>query len=120
MNKTSVALAMLASCVLAAANAEAQCTYPSRIDIPNGSTATKEEMLAARDTVKQYMATMNEYLDCLEAETAAAAAPDEDPAVTTERKALMAKKYNAAVEQLHTVAESFNVELRTYKARDSE
>ncbi|MEO0574482.1 MAG: hypothetical protein AAF004_03400 [Pseudomonadota bacterium] len=107
----------IAAGLLVAGGANAACEYPSRVDIPNGSQASKEEMMAGQKAVKSYMASMNEYLDCIEIETEAAKSADEDAAVTAERDALLAKRYNAAVDEMETLAESFNVEVREYKAQ---
>ena len=41
------------------------CEYPERISIPNGTTATKEEMLEGQRGVKAYVATMEAYLECI-------------------------------------------------------
>ena len=44
------------------------CEYPESAEIPNGSTATREEMLAGQQAVKDYIAAMEEYLACIEEE----------------------------------------------------
>jgi hypothetical protein len=58
------------------ATAKAACTFPDEVDMPDGTTASEEEMLAGRDAVQQYMATMNEYLSCLDEESTAV--PEEE------------------------------------------
>ena len=42
------------------------CDYPTRTDVPNGSSATKDEMIQGQRNVKSYMAAMEEYLACIE------------------------------------------------------
>ena len=45
------------------------CLYPKmKVDIPNGSTATMEEMVAAQASFKAYNADMDAYLKCLDDE----------------------------------------------------
>ena len=93
------------------------CDYPNRFDLPDGTTATKEDMIAAQKGVKAYMASMDEYLGCIEGDEAAAVLSlgDVDEDTKRQRADLFNKKYNAAVEQMNLVAEEFNVHVRAYK-----
>lgn len=95
------------------------CDYPSRADVPDGATATKEEMIAGQRGVKAYMSKMEEYLSCIEAaEQETVAATDEtDEAAKQQRIDMYNKKYNAAVDEMNLVAEEFNVQVRAYKER---
>jgi hypothetical protein len=98
---------------LGMATAKGACTFPDEVDIPDGATASEEQMLAGRDAVQQYMATMNEYLSCLD-EEATAVTEEETP----EQKQMHVARHNAAVEQMETLAAQFNEQLRAYKSRD--
>ena len=93
------------------------CDYPSRVDMPDGVTASKEAMIAGQKAVKAYMASMDEYLSCIESEEAAAvvALGEIDEDTKRQREEMFNKKYNAAVEQMNLVAEEFNVQVRAYK-----
>jgi len=116
MNKTiRIALAAL---VFTTAPALA-CDYPQRADIPNGATASKDDMLAGQAAVKAYMAAMEEYLACIEKEEVdtIAAMPDLTDEERTNREAALTKKYNAAVEEMELLAARFNEEVRAYKAK---
>ncbi len=115
MNRTTV-FAIAANLLLAAPLAFA-CDYPQRANIANGTTATKEEMIASQKSVKEYMAAMDEYLACIEAEEIGAAAKLENPEPTElqQREELLAKKHNAAVEEMEIVAARFNDQVRAYK-----
>mgnify|MGYP006181322317 CR=1 FL=1 len=53
-----IALALSAQSALA-------CDYPERVSVPNGASATKEEMLEAQNAVKSYVSEMEAYLDCI-------------------------------------------------------
>jgi hypothetical protein len=111
----SVALVFIAQGALA-------CDYPQRADVPDGATATKDEMIAGQRGVKSYMASMEEYLACIEAEEAQAVLElgdqiDEDARL--QRAEMFNKKYNAAVEEMNLVAEEFNIQVRTYKGRSN-
>ena len=47
----------------------ADCTYPKKPGkMPDGKTATRDEMVATQKVVKQYQADMTSYLECLKAE----------------------------------------------------
>ena len=98
----------------------AACDYPERVDVPNGSTASKEEMLAGVKQVEQFKQAMQEYLDCiLEEEKAARAAIDDlEPEVEQQREEMLTKKHNAAVEDEERLVAAFNAEIRAYKAKN--
>ena len=108
-----VALASMASGALA-------CDYPKRATVPDGATASKDEMIAGQRGVKDYMADMETYLSCIEAEEAAAVLKlgDLDDSAKRLRADMFNKKYNAAVEEMNLVAEEFNLQVRAYKQRD--
>lgn len=95
------------------------CDYPQRTDIPNGNTASKEEMLAGQKGVKKYVSEMETYLDCLLAEERKARAEMEELSAEDEqlRDDLLNKKYNAAVEEMEKVAARFNDQVQAYKER---
>lgn len=97
------------------------CDYPNRILIPNGNTATKEEMLAGQQGVKKYVAEMETYLECIiEEEKAQRESMDElAPEVEQEREDILNKKYNAAVDEMERIAAQFNAEVQAYRARES-
>ena len=116
MNKTiRIAVATLAFSALPAL----ACDYPQRADIPNGATASKEEMLAGQAAVKAYMSAMEEYLACIEKDEVdtLAAMQDITDEERTNREAALTKKYNAAVEEMELLAARFNEEVRAYKAK---
>ena len=96
------------------------CDYPKRVDVPDGASATKDEMIAGQRGVKSYIGDMETYLACIEAEEAQAMlalGDDVDEEAKLQRKEMFNKKYNAAVEEMNLVAEEFNVQVRAYKAR---
>ena len=106
--------------VLFIAQGALACDYPQRIDVPNGTTSSKEDMITGQKSVKAYMASMEEYLACIEAGEAQAikdlGAIDED--AKRQREEMFNKKYNAAVEEMNLVAEEFNMQVRAYKDRN--
>ena len=96
------------------------CDYPARTDVPNGDSATKDEMIQGQRNVKSYMAAMEEYLACIESaeQDTVAGNDDLDEEQKQQRIAMFNKKYNAAVEEMNLVAEQFNSQVRAYKDRD--
>lgn len=116
--KTITTSLIFAALLLSAPLAHA-CDYPQRVGVPNGSTATKEEMIEGQRGIKDYLAAMDEYLACIEAAEQDTVAgidePDED--AKQQRIEMFNKKYNAAVQEMNLVAEEFNLQVRAYKDR---
>ncbi len=110
----TLTLSLVASAALA-------CDYPERVLIPNGNTATKEEMLEGQSGVKNYVAAMEVYLECIveEEKMAREALPELQPEEEQEREDILNKKYNAAVDEMERVAAQFNAEVQAYRARES-
>lgn len=95
----------------------ADCEPPAQPEVPDGATASMEEMLAGQKAVKAFQAANLEYMKCLEpaltaAETAAKAG--EEGAI--EKYQAVQDSYNAAVSAEEAVAGEFNTEIRAYKA----
>jgi hypothetical protein len=97
------------------------CEYPERILIPNGNTATKEEMLAGQSGVKNYVAAMETYLECIveEEKMAREEMDDLEPEDEQEREDALNKKHDAAVDEMERVAAQFNAEVQAYRAQSS-
>jgi hypothetical protein len=91
--------------------AAAACETPSMIPIPDGKTATMEQLLAAQGDVKTYMAAMNDYLACIDSE---AEAKGED--APEQYQAMMATRHNAAVTEMESVAAAFNDQVKAFRA----
>ena len=95
------------------------CEYPESAEIPNGSTATREEMLAGQQAVKDYIAAMEEYLACIEEEEqdTLETLPDISDEERVNRERALTMKHNAAVEEMELIAARFNEEVRIYRAQ---
>jgi hypothetical protein len=121
-------MAIAATAVLSAGTAYADCSYPTPPDhIPDGNTATLQEMVEAQKAVKEYDKAINAYVACIQLERTDAvtkiAKPGEKP--TAEQKKAMddmerveVQKHNAAIDQLHSVADRFNEQVKVYKAKN--
>ena len=117
---TTLASAAILTFLATAGSASADCEYPKKSEIPDGRNATEQEMLDGQRAVKAYMASMDEYLACIDAENTAAKAGLEDPEKIAKRDSIDAQRHNAAVDEMTRYAESFNEQVRAYKARDDE
>jgi hypothetical protein len=123
-------MAIAATAVLSAGTAYADCSYPTPPEhLPDGNTATMQEMVEAQKAVKEYDKAINAYVACIQLERDDAvgklAKPGETP--TAEQKKAMqdmerveVQKHNAAIDQLQSVAERFNEQVRVYKAKNSD
>lgn len=105
--------------VLLSQTASADCEYPVRVDIPNGMTVDKATMLTAQKAVKDYVASMEAYLDCIVREEMEARREldDLDAEVEQQREDLLNKKYNAAIGEMETLAARFNEEVQRFRER---
>ncbi|MEQ9561954.1 MAG: hypothetical protein RLN69_05490 [Woeseiaceae bacterium] len=119
MNSINQVIAMSALALLAQSGFA--CEYPANVSMVNGTTATKEEMIATQAAVKKYVADMEAYLTCIvdEEKSARALISDIETEEEQQREEMLNKKYNAAVEQMERVAAEFNSEVQAYKARDN-
>ena len=101
-----------------AVSAQADCVYPDQdVQVPDGTTATQDEMIDTQKAVKAYMADMEAYLDCLKEEHNAAMAEigEEDDEAAAKRQAMFTKRHDAAVDQMHLLGARFNAQVRAYK-----
>ena len=106
----------MGSLILLAAPLAFSCDYPNRPAIPDGNTATKDELLAAKTDVGTYLVGVDEYLICVEASEKEAIAELKitDPEDLKRRDKLISKKFNAANDEKALVGEQFNQQVRAY------
>ena len=106
------------SCLFISASALAvDCVKPSKPVIPNGASASMEEMVEAQAAVKTYQTGMENYRACHEANMKAL-----KPAVSEGENAAVAsymgsnRAFNDSVSQEEEVAAEFNDAIKAYKA----
>ena len=100
--------AALAAAILTSLTAFADCTLPPPPSkIPNGSTASEQDMIAAMNTLKEYNGDVTVYLKCLDYE------------VKQNRMAANVRdsKNNSAVAELQSIADKFNQQVRAFKSK---
>lgn len=93
--KTQLLAATLFVSVLAHGSAFAACTKPADPEIPSGDTASGADMLKAKKAVETYVADIEKYLAC----------------------GIASNEQERAQKKMEDVANSFNEQLRIYKAK---
>jgi len=115
MNK--IKLGILGLALGCSVNAAAECVAPEKPSLPDGGSATMEQMLGGQKAVKEFQSANLEYMACLEPQIAAARteleAGAKDAADTIKQ---LEASYNDAVSVEEEVAGQFNTEIREYKA----
>ena len=108
----------------ATAAAYADCPYPQApTKLPDGATATLEEMVAGQKAVGAYQKAINDYTACIDKElddTIAKAGDKLKPEQKADMQRVEAQKHNAAVDQLQAIADRFNEQVKVYKARTAD
>jgi hypothetical protein len=109
-----------------AAHSQATCTYPRSPDAPpDGASATKEQMIAAKHDFDRYNTEMNAYLDCIKLEMDSAVPKDKSKLSADEKKQadehekMLVQKNNAAVDELQANVGRFNEQVKIYKAKNA-
>jgi len=102
--------------------AYADCGYPKPPEkIPDGNTATLQDMLAAQKMIKAYNDEIKAYTDCLRSEHDAAIAKADPAKITKEQRAeldkVLVQKNDAAVDEATAVTNRFNEQVRAFKAK---
>jgi hypothetical protein len=126
---TVLASSLAIAALVAATQASAACSYPKSPDkIPDGTKATKEEMIAGMKTMRAYNDLIKQYTDCLKSEHDAAAAkidasPAPDKAAQDKKDAqkedldkVLAQKNDAAVDEASAVTGRFNEQIKAYNS----
>jgi hypothetical protein len=120
--KAFLAPALIAA--FTAGPAYADCSYPpAPAKLPDGASATLEEMVAGQKTVKDYDKAIKEYVDCIdkELEEKIAKAGDQlKPQQKADMQKVEAQKHNAAIDQLQSVADRFNEQVKVFKTRTAD
>ena len=88
----------------------AECEAPPMVSIPAGDEATLEQMLEAQTDVRDFVAAMDVYHNCVDEELEAAG--DE---ATEEYREEMVELYNNGVAQLEELAADFNEQRQLFQ-----
>jgi hypothetical protein len=105
--RTKISVALVAG-VVTSLPAFADCQLPPPPSkIPDGATASEQEMLSAMNTLKQYNGDVNVYVKCLEFEE------KQNRLSSSDRE----RQNNAAVSQLQSIADKFNQQVKIFKSK---
>lgn len=120
--KIQLMAGLLLAGLLSAGFANAECVYPrAPSSMPDGATATEQDMIEGMKAVKDYNSQVTGYLNCLDMEMQAridAAGADAPADQIAQIKAIQTKRHNAAVEELEAHATRFNEQVKAYKSRE--
>lgn len=98
-----------------AAQAETSCRPPLAPAVPDGTTATKEEILAALTTIKKdFQPAIKNFQNCIATEKAAIG-----DVATAEQNLEWDQLFDAAYALETNVANKMNEAIRAYKARNA-
>lgn len=121
--KFTISSLLFAATLAVASVAGAECVYPEAPGaLPDGNSASQDEMVAAMKQLKDYDAQINAYLSCLEMETQTRIAEGGEQLTEeqiTQLKAMQVQRHNAAVEALESRATQFNEQVRIFKAKNA-
>ena len=97
------------------------CSAPAvPSDIPDGATATREQMIDAHATVKAFDQATTIYTQCVDKTAYQASVQFKAVATSADTEALgrlQTQLHNAAIDRDQALANRFNVQLRRFKAR---
>ena len=111
MMRTPASYLVIVACLFASA-AYGACEMPALVTtIPDGASATEEELLAVQAEVKAYVAAMDEYIACENEEMAA----NEDEA-TEDYFYRMSARIESARNEVDLVASDFNDQVNAFRA----
>jgi dsDNA-specific endonuclease/ATPase MutS2 len=107
--------------------ADGGCTRAVAVgSVPDGATATKEEVLAAKEQVQSFVSESQAFLDCLSKDITSAQervkavmteeGSEEETAARAAHKALVTE-YDEVVGEMQDLAGRFNATVRAFKAR---
>ena len=91
------------------------CGFPPTVSpiIPDGTKASREEIMAAAEAVKVYGKAVNAFLDCQEE-----AKKELFLVLSREQQGRWAEDFNALADQLTKVETSINEQIRVFNARE--
>ena len=100
-------------CLTAAPLAVGACQTPPRPPVmPQGATATDEEMRTGRETLQKYVNALQAYQTCMNQQV-----KDAPPDTKPEVKAQWQANADAAIEAAQEIADVYSIQLRAFKSR---
>jgi hypothetical protein len=104
--------AMLIVCSLPANQARAACEIPTPVvSIPDGSTATEQQLLEVQNEVKAYVAAMDRYIACQNEELTV-----QSGNASPEFLFQMSSRVEFARQEVDAIATRFNEQVNAFRA----
>ena len=104
----------------AASSALQDCARATAPSVPDGATASREQMTAARSDFQAYDQATNSYVQCVDAAIERVArqyAGVDSPAELKSLQAFGRGAHDTAIDQEQAVADQLNAQIRTYRAK---
>lgn len=109
-SSTKVLATLAVACAFGLPVAYANCHLPpAPSKIPNGATASQQQMMTAMQTIQEYNHDVKTYLQCLKFEVRQNQLSADD----------QVSLHNAAVSQLQQIASKFNQQVEVFKSKHS-
>ena len=109
-SSTKVLATLAVACAFGLQVAYANCHLPpAPSKIPNGATASQQQMMTAMQTIQEYNHDVKTYLQCLKFEVRQNQLSADD----------QVSLHNAAVSQLQQIASKFNQQVEVFKSKHS-
>ena len=98
------------------------CDYPQRPFIPDGASASKDQLLEAKAGVQDFIGAVDDYLTCIENEAKAEIEAMDNPSQDEmqKREDMLNKRFDAANEEKALIGEQFNQQIRAYNDKIKE
>jgi hypothetical protein len=112
----------LGTFILPASVLAAECNQPEAPAVPDGASASYDEMITAKEAIQAFQADNKEYLTCMEQQIQAAATVAktadtvEERSAAAERHTDAVNAFNAGISQEEKLAGKFNSEIQEYQA----
>ena len=118
--RTTPVTAPLVNLLGTASSALQACPVSIAPSVPDGATASAEQMAAARGAFQAYDAATNSYAKCVDSAVARMTKQFAGVASGSDLQSLNTlgvRAHNTAIEQEQALADKFNEQIRLYKAR---
>ncbi len=87
------------------------CLVDERPELPDGGTATLDEMIAAQEQVRDFMARSEESIDCLDEVS-------KGGELTDDQRSLIIRAHNDTVDVMEEIAGTFNAQIGIFRERE--
>jgi hypothetical protein len=87
-----------------------ECLIGETPSLPDGANATLDDMVAGQQTVREFIASSNESLECLDD-------AGDDRSLNDDQRSLLTRAYNDTVDVMEELADQFNEQIRIFRER---